>query len=117
MKILPVFNPELPKDLENLPINLLWRGTSSKVEFVGYRVKGEDGLPVEEIIDVNDTPEKAQGVIDDDIIPAIRKMFADELEEGKVKADVSKPDETVRSDLAQADPPKDAGRRRARHKA
>ena len=106
----PIFKPELPRHLREMPVNLLWRGTPKKIYWGGFRaeLEGEDdplellydvGKPQEPIEDeeaaefkknnkawVGGTQAQAYEVIGTAIVPKLERLFADPLAELAKKA-------------------------------
>ena len=73
------FNPVLPPEFAYRKANIMWRGEGRTVEWVGYKAVA-GGEEVSEQFAVNGPPDKAQKVIDEQVIPALVELQPDPVD-------------------------------------
>jgi len=76
------FDIKLPADLTIVKqnVNLLWTGDGGLIEVVGFRAK-VDGEMAEKFWPVGGGKEKAIAVLEEQIFPHLRNVFAEEMAE------------------------------------
>lgn len=106
------FNPVLPDDLKDLPVNLLCKREKKQVEFVGYRYATDEGLPEEVTFEVEGDDKQAEAIFNDKVLPAIREWAQARKEQ---ESNGSNETEAMGNNLAQAKQAEGFTSRRARH--